>query len=434
MAGAPPAAPGGSYGGLINMQLKHNRVYGLADVALNSVALQHVMSTTDQGLLPMAFPSGSPTHPSYGAGHATVAGACVTVLKAWFKDGPIKNPVDLVSTADYPVDPYNPGTTLPAYTGSDNLTVFGELNKIACNVAMGRSMGGVHFRTDNVRSLRLRRTSGDRLPGSRAARLHRPARDQCRPVLRLHKLRRTGNQDRAGQGVGKRGARRVLRSVARQRVSRGCHSLKNIPGLCSRHAPLRRSRRRGCRRSCVAFRRTSWIRLRVGWDGAGDGFHVLAVEASESVAQTELADRGELDGHRLTLLVVQRDIGFRGIEAADIAGERHDLKRFSSRLATSLLTMTAGLVLRISPPIDGSTATHQTSPRRGVLSGFIRPGVIGYIAGKLFDPLCCLALALLVGRHGAIAFHQIASGDVRAREIVQHPLIRRRPTTLCRPV
>ena len=37
-------------------------------------------------LLPMAFPEGSPTHPAYGAGHATVAGACVTILKAWFNE------------------------------------------------------------------------------------------------------------------------------------------------------------------------------------------------------------------------------------------------------------------------------------------------------------------------------------------------------------
>jgi hypothetical protein len=37
-------------------------------------------------LLPMAFPESSPTHLSYPAGHATVAGACVTVLKAWFNE------------------------------------------------------------------------------------------------------------------------------------------------------------------------------------------------------------------------------------------------------------------------------------------------------------------------------------------------------------
>jgi hypothetical protein len=33
-----------------------------------------------------AFPEGSPTHPAYGSAHATVAGACVTVLKEWFDE------------------------------------------------------------------------------------------------------------------------------------------------------------------------------------------------------------------------------------------------------------------------------------------------------------------------------------------------------------
>ena len=43
------------------------------------------------------------------------------------------------------------------YVASDagDMTVGGELNKLASNVAMGRSMGGVHWRTDNTRSLRL---------------------------------------------------------------------------------------------------------------------------------------------------------------------------------------------------------------------------------------------------------------------------------------
>lgn len=43
------------------------------------------------------------------------------------------------------------------YGGVDmgRMTVGGELNKLASNVAMGRSMGGVHWRSDNTRSLRL---------------------------------------------------------------------------------------------------------------------------------------------------------------------------------------------------------------------------------------------------------------------------------------
>ena len=48
---------------------------------------QDASAKTDRYLLPMAFPEGSPMHPSYGAGHATVAGACVTMLKAFFDTG-----------------------------------------------------------------------------------------------------------------------------------------------------------------------------------------------------------------------------------------------------------------------------------------------------------------------------------------------------------
>lgn len=131
--------------------------------------------------LPMAFSAGSPSHPAYGAGHATVAGACVTVLKAWFDED--AKLIDVYRNANdnaaiehiSPKDP--PGGALkilqPGYrkTGVDledfcdpqeydcpdapDMTVGGELNKIASNVAMGRSMGGVHWRTDNTRSLRL---------------------------------------------------------------------------------------------------------------------------------------------------------------------------------------------------------------------------------------------------------------------------------------
>lgn len=97
-------------------------------------------------LLPMAFPEGSPTHPSYTAGHATVAGACVTILKALFDtvNRPIAHPV--VPTAD--------GSALVPYTGA-TLTVEGELNKLASNVASGRNIAGVHWRSDSHASLRI---------------------------------------------------------------------------------------------------------------------------------------------------------------------------------------------------------------------------------------------------------------------------------------
>ena len=102
-------------------------------------------------LLPMAFPEGSPTHPAYGAGHATVAGACVTILKAWFDES------TTISSLTVPVDSTPDGSSIVPYAGSDAnlLTVGGELNKIASNVATGRNIAGVHWRSDATESLKL---------------------------------------------------------------------------------------------------------------------------------------------------------------------------------------------------------------------------------------------------------------------------------------
>jgi hypothetical protein len=114
-------------------------------------------------LLPQAFREGSPTHPSYGSGHATVAGACVTILKAWFKeDEVIANPVEPV-VLNNPIEIrdgnnqilYRKTTELRPYTGSDQLTVGGELNKIAANIAIGRSWSGVHYRSDYAEAILL---------------------------------------------------------------------------------------------------------------------------------------------------------------------------------------------------------------------------------------------------------------------------------------
>jgi hypothetical protein len=97
-------------------------------------------------LLPMAFPEGSPLHPAYGAGHATVAGACVTILKAWF-DESFVIPEPVVPAAD--------GRSLVPYAGPDVLTLGGELDKIASNIAIGRNIAGVHWRSDASQSLKL---------------------------------------------------------------------------------------------------------------------------------------------------------------------------------------------------------------------------------------------------------------------------------------
>ena len=58
--------------------------YPLHDDVLNAKALDAISRATGSYLLPMAYPEGCPTHPAYPAGHATIAGACTTVLKAFF--------------------------------------------------------------------------------------------------------------------------------------------------------------------------------------------------------------------------------------------------------------------------------------------------------------------------------------------------------------
>jgi hypothetical protein len=99
-------------------------------------------------LLPAEFPEGSPQHPSYPEAHGTIAGACVTALKAFFNESfVLSNPV--FASED--------GQSLLPYAGADagQITVGGELNKLADNVALGRDMAAVHWRSDAQQSLLL---------------------------------------------------------------------------------------------------------------------------------------------------------------------------------------------------------------------------------------------------------------------------------------
>jgi hypothetical protein len=137
------------FGGLVHNQIVSNRYPGvLHPDILNSPAVAKVFNKYGTYLHPQAFPEGSPTHPSYGAGHATVAGACVTILKAVF-DETFVIPSPVVASAD--------GLSLQPYLSSSGtpLTVGGELNKLASNVATGRNHAGVHWRSDAYWSLRL---------------------------------------------------------------------------------------------------------------------------------------------------------------------------------------------------------------------------------------------------------------------------------------
>ncbi|MEP7010245.1 MAG: vanadium-dependent haloperoxidase [Acidobacteriota bacterium] len=135
-----------AFGGLVHLQKTQNRYPGLLhDNILNSPVLDATFEKFGSYLHPMAFPEGSPTHPSYTAGHATVAGACVTILKALF-DETFEIPSPVQVSAD--------GLSLVPYTGP-KLTVLSELHKVCSNIGTGRNIAGVHWRSDAVQSFKL---------------------------------------------------------------------------------------------------------------------------------------------------------------------------------------------------------------------------------------------------------------------------------------
>jgi hypothetical protein len=122
-----------------------NAVYPIHQDVLQSAALEQIFRKFGSYLLPQAYSEGSPAHSAYPSGHATVAGACVTMLKAFFReDYVIPNPV--VASAD--------GLTLEPWTG-EALTVGGELNKLASNIAQARNTAGIHWRTDGWEGMKL---------------------------------------------------------------------------------------------------------------------------------------------------------------------------------------------------------------------------------------------------------------------------------------
>ncbi|KAF1086682.1 PAP2 superfamily protein [Sporotomaculum syntrophicum] len=126
------------FGGRVHNLLTGAANYPINQELLNSQAVEEVFKKFGTYLLPQAYAEGCPTHSAYPAGHACVAGAGVTMLKAFFKESfTIPNPV--VADAD--------GLSLLPYSGSA-LTVGGELNKLASNVGIGRNAAGVHWRSD----------------------------------------------------------------------------------------------------------------------------------------------------------------------------------------------------------------------------------------------------------------------------------------------
>jgi hypothetical protein len=102
------------------------------------------------------YPEGSPAHPAWPSGHATVAGACVAILKALFDaKASIRDPYTRVTLAKGKPQGCQPPLDQVEKKDYKGLKVGGELDKLASNVAFGRNFGGVHYRTDGEHGIRL---------------------------------------------------------------------------------------------------------------------------------------------------------------------------------------------------------------------------------------------------------------------------------------
>ena len=130
-----------AFGGLVHLTLTGQQNYPLHADVLNSTAVQTVFNNHGTFLLPQAFGGGCPQHPSYPQAHASVMGACATILKAFYNTS---------SVFPSPVFASDDGQTLLPYNGADKgqMTLEGELNKLASNLAMARDFAGVHYRSD----------------------------------------------------------------------------------------------------------------------------------------------------------------------------------------------------------------------------------------------------------------------------------------------
>lgn len=117
-----------------------------SSTVLNSQAVQNSFNKYKTYFLSQAFPEGSPAHPAYPTGHGVVAGACITVLK-FFYDG--------TKSLPNPVMPNSDASGVSSYSGTQ-LTINGELNKLAHNISFGHGIhAGIHWRSDTDTSIRL---------------------------------------------------------------------------------------------------------------------------------------------------------------------------------------------------------------------------------------------------------------------------------------
>ncbi len=121
----------------VDLNKSGHEVMKISNEILKNPILSYFKAKYGNYLLPQAYPNGAPLHPSYPSGHATLAGALVTILKAWY---------DCEHLFDKIFIPTSDGKNL-VDTG-DKLTIGGELDKLAYNCVIFRNAAGIHYRSD----------------------------------------------------------------------------------------------------------------------------------------------------------------------------------------------------------------------------------------------------------------------------------------------
>src|SRR5215468_2214554 len=136
-----------AYGGLAHHRLANGASdYPLHDDFLRSDALGRSKAKYGTYLLSQTYPEGAPLHSAYPGGATSIGAVTATLLKAFFDES-------RVITDPVQPDPLDP-TRLVPYSGPE-LTVGGELNKLAVNFGFGRNWSGIHWRSDAAGSMAL---------------------------------------------------------------------------------------------------------------------------------------------------------------------------------------------------------------------------------------------------------------------------------------
>jgi hypothetical protein len=130
--------------------------FGIHDLVTESAVLERQRQLRadgegDPGFLSTAYIEGSPVHPAYPSGHSVIAGACGTVLKAWFENADWDGAADYYLPVDQGADSYPPTTDVPdGHNG-----IHQEIDKLMSNVGLARMFAGVHYYSDHYEGVKL---------------------------------------------------------------------------------------------------------------------------------------------------------------------------------------------------------------------------------------------------------------------------------------